>query len=49
MFGAPNPIPGWLSISTVRPEAEAVRRNAYWRLLGLDLAFGTGRQPGGHL
>jgi hypothetical protein len=41
MFGAPNPIPGWLSISTVRPDPEAVRRNAYWRLLGLDLAFGT--------
>lgn len=41
MFGAPNPIPGWLSISTVRPDSEAVRRNAYWRLLGLDLAFGT--------
>jgi hypothetical protein len=30
-----------------RQDAEAVRRNAYWRLLGMDLAFGTddNRQP----
>lgn len=26
--------------SYLRPNTEAVRRNAYWRLLGMDLAFG---------
>lgn len=41
LFGAPNLFPGWLSTSTVRPDPEAVRRNAYWRLFGMDLAFGT--------
>jgi hypothetical protein len=41
LFGAANPIAAWLATSTVRPDAEAVRRNAYWRLFGLDLAFGT--------
>lgn len=40
LFGASNLVPAWLSTSGVRPDAEAVRRNAYWRLLGLDLAFG---------
>ena len=25
----------------IRPDPEAVRRNAYWRLFGLDLSFGT--------
>jgi hypothetical protein len=40
LFGANNPIPSWLSTSGVRPNAEAVRRNAYWRYFGLDLAFG---------
>jgi hypothetical protein len=41
LFGAGNPVAGWLSTSTVRPDAEAVRRNAYWRMFGMDLAFGT--------
>lgn len=41
LFGAANPIASWLSTSGVRPDAEAVRRNAYWRLFGLDLAFGN--------
>jgi hypothetical protein len=41
LFGAQNPIPAWLSTSTVRPDPEAVRRNAYWRLFGMDLAFGA--------
>jgi hypothetical protein len=41
LFGAANPIAPWLSTSTIRQDPEAVRRNAYWRLLGLDLAFGT--------
>lgn len=40
LFGAANPVPSWLSTSLVRPDAEAVRRNAYWRFFGLDLAFG---------
>lgn len=40
-FGAFNPLAGWLSTSAVRPDAEGVRRNAYWRLFGMDLAFGA--------
>lgn len=40
LFGAANPLSTWLSTSSVRQDAEAVRRNAYWRLFGLDLAFG---------
>ena len=40
LFGAANPLATWLSTSSVRHDAEAVRRNAYWRLFGLDLAFG---------
>lgn len=41
LFGAANPLAPWLSTSVIRPDPEAVRRNAYWRLFGLDLAFGT--------
>ena len=41
LHGAGNLIPPWLSTSAARRDAEAVRRNAYWRLLGMDLAFGT--------
>jgi hypothetical protein len=41
MFGAANPMSSWLSTSVVRQDPEAVRRNAYWRYFGLDLAFGT--------
>lgn len=41
LFGAANPISPWLSTSTIRQDSEAVRRNAYWRFFGLDLAFGT--------
>jgi len=41
MFGAANPVTSWLSTSSVRQDPEAVRRNAYWRFFGLDLAFGT--------
>jgi hypothetical protein len=41
LFGAANPLSAWLSTSVVRPDPEAVRRNAYWRMFGLDLAFGT--------
>lgn len=40
LFGAANPFSAWLSTSSVRMDSEAVRRNAYWRLFGLDLAFG---------
>lgn len=32
--------PGW-PFQTARSDPEAVRRNAYWRYLGLDLAFGS--------
>ena len=41
MFGAANPLSPWLATSTVRDDPEGVRRNAYWRFFGVDLAFGT--------
>ena len=41
LFGAANPLAAWLSTSVVRPDPEAMRRNAYWRMFGLDLSFGT--------
>jgi hypothetical protein len=41
LFGAGNPLSAWLSTSTIRPDPETVRRNAYWRMFGLDLSFGT--------
>lgn len=41
LFGAANPLSTWLSTSAIRQDSEAVRRNAYWRFFGLDLAFGT--------
>jgi hypothetical protein len=40
VFGADYPMSAWLSTSLVRPDPEAVRRNAYWRMFGMDLAFG---------
>ena len=40
VFGAVNPLGAWLSTSAARPSAEAVRRNAYWRLMAMDLSFG---------
>jgi hypothetical protein len=41
LFAAANPVGPWLSTSQLRADPELVRRNAYWRLFGLDLAFGT--------
>lgn len=41
LFGAANPLAAWLSTSSIRQDPEAVRRNAYWRLFGLDLSFGA--------
>lgn len=41
LFGAANPVAPWLSTSSLRQDPECVRRNAYWRFFGLDLAFGT--------
>jgi len=41
VFEAANPLAAWLSTSAIRRDAEAVRRNAYWRFFGMDLAFGT--------
>lgn len=41
LFNAANPFPAWLSTSAARPDAEAVRRNAYYRMFGMDLAHGT--------
>lgn len=41
LHGAANLIAPWLSTSGARQDPEYVRRNAYWRLLGMDLAFGT--------
>ena len=43
LFNAGYPVSAWLSTSSVRPDAEAVRRNAYYRLFGMDLAHGTDR------
>jgi hypothetical protein len=45
LFGAANPMSMWLSTSTVRTDPEAVRRNAYWRLFGFDLAFSSDGPP----
>ncbi|MFD3445172.1 hypothetical protein ACFDTO_11295 [Microbacteriaceae bacterium 4G12] len=41
VYGADYPMSAWLSTSRLRPDPEAVRRNAYWRMFGMDLAFGT--------
>jgi hypothetical protein len=41
LFGGANIFGTGLSTSAVRPDPEGVRRNAYWRLFGMDLAFGT--------
>jgi hypothetical protein len=41
VFGGANLTSSWLSTSAVRSDSEAVRRNAYWRLMGMDLSFGT--------
>src|SRR5437773_8375233 len=46
LFGAANPISLWLSTSAVREDPEAVRRNAYWRMFGFDLAFGSDGRAG---
>lgn len=40
LLGAVSPLAPWLAGSAIGPDAEAVRRNAYWRLFGMDLAFG---------
>lgn len=41
LFGGANLLAAWNSTSTARPDPEVVRRNAYWRMFGMDLAFGT--------
>lgn len=41
LFSAANPLALWLSTSAVRPDPEAVRRNAYYRMFGMDIAHGT--------
>ncbi len=41
LLEAAYPVPAWLSTSRARPDPEAVRRNAYLRLFGMDLAHGT--------
>jgi len=37
-----NPLPLWINsvTSTLRPDRDAVRRNAYWRMFGWDLQHG---------
>jgi hypothetical protein len=40
LLNASNMFPAWLSTSEVRRTSEQVRRNLYWRVLGMDLAFG---------
>lgn len=41
LCSAPNPFGPWQSTSVIRQDQDAVRRNAYWRLFGFDLAFGN--------
>jgi hypothetical protein len=41
LFGAQSPLIAWPLLSGLRADPESVRRNAYWRMFGLDLAFGT--------
>jgi len=41
LFGATSPVAAWLPASEVRRSAEDVRRNAYDRIFGVQLAFGT--------
>ncbi|HEV2865888.1 MAG TPA: hypothetical protein VGX37_05185 [Allosphingosinicella sp.] len=41
LFGSANPFARWLSSSSIRPDSEAQRRNAYFREMGVELAFGT--------
>jgi hypothetical protein len=41
VFGSANPFARWLSSSSIRPDSEAQRRNAYFREMGVELAFGT--------
>lgn len=41
LFGAEAPFPSFRATSQLRPDPEAVRRNAYARLFKLELAFGT--------
>ncbi|MFF2274507.1 hypothetical protein [Agromyces sp. NPDC058126] len=41
LFGGANLVSPWLSTSSFRPDPEGVRRGIYWRVLGVDLAFGT--------
>ena len=46
LFGAQAPLSAWLSTSTVRPDAEMARRNAYFRIGRFTLAFeGEDNQP----
>ncbi len=40
LSGSVKPLAPWLAASSIPAEGEAVRRNAYWRMLGMDLAFG---------
>jgi len=40
LFGAVTLLGTSMSTSAVRPDPEAVRRNAYWRMFGMQLAFG---------
>ena len=41
LFGGANPFAAWLSTTPVTVDGESERRNAYWRLFGLELAFGN--------
>jgi len=41
LFGTTSPVGAWLPASEVRRNAEDVRRNAYDRLFGVQLAFGS--------
>lgn len=41
LTGSDGRATSWLAASSPRPSPESVRRNAYWRMFGMELAFGT--------
>ncbi|MFD8863280.1 hypothetical protein ACFV1F_02540 [Streptomyces sp. NPDC059590] len=47
-FRDPGPLSVLAVTGELRPDADAVRRNAYHRLLGLDLNHGRGGKPGAY-
>lgn len=40
LYGGSGLLRPWTATSEIRPSGEEIRRNLYWRVLGMDLAFG---------